>query len=393
MKNDPNLAPQEQPNDAPVNQLDQTSTPSSDPLLDDTTGTNSLPVDETPRDEAVIPPAPMTKPKSKKKLAIIISSIVIGFLLLLGGGAALAYNLWYQNPDKVIGDALMNLVTSESATLKGSLSGESDGTALDLTIDARANGTGVQGTVNGTINTEDVSVDVAGEVISLSGADLYFKLDDTQQTFTQLLSASGTPFDTSGLTDFFSGLDGQWIRVSADELGNVDEEAAKVQECLGTLETKLRDNRALLDEVGQIYRSNMFIVVDEELGSRDVEGVASLGYRISVDVEAYNTFVGAFEATALYDEIKACNENFDLENVRLEADDVQDTTIEVWISQWSHELTELSLTGTNESAQSTLKVNTTFVATDEVVAPADSKTIQEVYEEFITAFSASLEEA
>ena len=352
MQNDPNLAPQEQP----------------------------------------VPPILETKPKSKKKLAIIISSIVIGFLLLVGGGAALAYNLWYQNPDKVIGDALMNLATAESATLKGSLSGESDGTSLDLTFDARANNTGAQGTLNGTIDAEDGSVDVSGEVISLSGADVYIKLDDTQQTFTQLLSSSGTPVDTSGLTDFFNGLDGQWIRVSADDLGTVDEEAAKVQECFGTLEVKVREDRALLDEVGQIYRSNMFIVVDEELGSRDVEGVASLGYRVSVDVETYNAFVGAFEATALYDEIKACNEDFNLENVRLEAEDVQETTIEVWISQWTHELTELSLTSTDETAPATLKVNTAFEATEEVIAPADSKTLEEVYEEFFTAFSANFEE-
>lgn len=67
MQNDPNLAPQEQPNDVPVDQLDQTSTQSSDPLLDDTTGINSPLADQTPSEQAVIPPAPMTKPKSKKE--------------------------------------------------------------------------------------------------------------------------------------------------------------------------------------------------------------------------------------------------------------------------------------------------------------------------------------
>ena len=46
--------------------------------------------------------APAVSPRSKKKpkKGIIIGSIVAGALIVLGGGGALAYNLWYQNPEK-----------------------------------------------------------------------------------------------------------------------------------------------------------------------------------------------------------------------------------------------------------------------------------------------------
>lgn len=393
MKNDPNLAPQDQPYDAPADQLDRSNEPSRDPLLDvSSTDTNDSLVSPAAT-EAPQPIETVKAPQSKKRLAILISSIVVAVLLLIGGGAALAYNLWYQNPDKVIGDALMNLASAESATVNGTLSGSSDGTTVDLTVATRLNTSGGQGTVDGSIETETGSVDLTAELISVSGADLYVKLDNTQETASQLFAASGVPVDVAGLADFFNGLDGQWIRVSSDELGTVDEDAAKVQECLATLEGKIKQDRTLLDEVGASYRNNLFIVVDERLGDRVVEGVDSLGYRISIDVESYNSFIGAFEATALYDEIKACNEDLDLADARLEADDVQDTTIEVWISRWSHELTELSLTSTDETAPASLKVNTSFEATEEVVAPADSKTIQEVYEELINAFTADTQEA
>lgn len=387
MNNDPNLAPQNQPNDVPADQLDPTPVRSTDPLLDSPGAEDSLTTADVP--VVTAPTTEVKKTKSKKKLAIIISSIVVGVLLLLGGGSALAYTLWYQNPDKVIGDALFNLATSESLSAKAALSGETDGTVVDLTADGRFTSDGAQATIAGSVGTAGSQVEVSGELISLSGADLYFKLDNTEETVNQFAAAAETQIDLSSLSSFFSGLDGQWIRVSADDLGQLDEDAATAQECLGTLETKIREDRSLLDEVGEIYRSNTFIAVDESLGNQSIEGVDSLGYRVSVNVDSYNTFIGAFEATKLFNEIKACDDSFDLSDARLEADDFADTTIEVWVSQWSHELTQLSLTSTDVEAPATLKLNTSFEQVDAVTAPAESKTIQEVYEEFMTAIMAA----
>lgn len=47
-----------------------------------------------------------SKKKDKTKLAIILGTI-FALLLIIGGGLALYYSLIYQNPNKIINDALI----------------------------------------------------------------------------------------------------------------------------------------------------------------------------------------------------------------------------------------------------------------------------------------------
>ena len=145
--------------------------------------TSTPPTGPQPQPPTVLSASPQTPKKSRKGL--IIGSIIAGALVLFGGGGVLAYNVWYQNPEKVIFDAITHAMTAKSATGKGEISLKSDEFALKVTFDGENSGS--DGRVNakvkmeGESDGESLAIDVTASVL-IKGETLYFKLDNVQKT-------------------------------------------------------------------------------------------------------------------------------------------------------------------------------------------------------------------
>src|SRR5688572_24716296 len=110
--------------------------------------------------------------KSKKKLFIVITAIFVSLL----GAAAAVFAFWYQNPDKMVADGIMQTLQAKTTSYKGVIN-------IDMTmvhVKADLDGAYQAGTQN--VNA-DITVSYGGAEYKLKGTalidantDMYLKV-------------------------------------------------------------------------------------------------------------------------------------------------------------------------------------------------------------------------
>ena len=127
--------------------------------------------------------APTGGGSGKKKLILV--SILAGAFVLLGGGVA-AYNLWYQNPEKVLSDALINAAKAKTITYTGavdivnldktSLSYTSKLETIKLSFDGKSAAPTGELSAKLTVKYDGKNYDLTGSGLVDKDANLYVKL-------------------------------------------------------------------------------------------------------------------------------------------------------------------------------------------------------------------------
>lgn len=346
------------------------------------------------------------QPKTSKKKPFIIGGL-IALGLLLTGGSALAYNFWYQNPNKVLSDAVLNAVKAESLTGSGTFNFDHENGNVKLTLNNSTDHAKGRVALAADISLKDpaIKLNAKGEGLYDGSGSLYVKLADLDKTYDQfavyyidtMAAQYGTAIDDqmkqqarSSMDEQFKPvvdkLNNQWIKIDADNLKDLNEDAGQTQECVTTVFEKLKDDRAMSDEVADIYQQNQFIKVDEDLGAKD----GSLGYLLDIDNKSAKQFGVSLKDSQLGKELTKCDdsitENLDADDTIDEAS-TRDEKLEVWVSRWSHQFTEV-----NYSAASTEDDNTKFDMTYKpefnksvsAEAPKDFITLDELKEDFST---------
>lgn len=365
--------------------------------MDSDSNTNVTP-EETAESTAPAQPAPAEPSQSKKRSPrLIIGGILAAALVLLGGGGALAYTMWYQNPDKVVHDAVLNAIQAKTMSSTGTIAFEDEGIKVDIALDGKSS----EG--NGDFNIKaDVSIDDeemqldfeangSGRIV---GDTLYFKVSGVKDIVENVVSQSdGTipPYATA----IIEKIDDRWISVKASDYEDIYGDVASQQACFTDLSKKIQSDKAMTDEVMSLYRDNQILRITEELGSKSVNGTASLGYKVDVDEDASAAFFEGLENTQLGSELKKCNEDIDFsevtEDLTSEPEENQGETeyvptMELWVSRFGHTITELSVYGdTSETGHLNIVLQPIFNADVTVEAPSDAASFEAVMEDVQSA--------
>jgi len=365
---------------------------------------NAKPVDvtETPPFKATQPELTTAVPteaelpkKNIKKKRIIIGSILAGALIILGGGSALAYNLWYQNPEKVVTDALVSAFKADTLQVAGSFEVKNEEFNVNVEIDAKA------GSKNGEVAAKIEFKSVKGDeqTMKLDGAgyfgsegDLYLKVNnvkDILNVITGDMANATTAFDA--LSEKVSG---KWIKITSEDIGEVNEEYKKTQVCIEDVTKQVNDNKSLSDEVTKLYKNNRFIVINEKLGSKTINGVGSLGYVVDVDDDKAKSFVTGLDTTEIGKKFKACDETIDFKEIANTLTSNEDDStagegkVQVWASRFGHQITEVNAKGNAGTTQINTVMNPVFNKPLNLKAPTDSITLESLKAEFDAAVEA-----
>ena len=377
-----------------------------------------VPVETTVAPVAQQPAAPQpasVKPKNTK-LRIIIASIVT--VVLLGGGVA-AYNLWYQNPDKVVHDGFANVLTHKgSLTADGTFTVGNDNMDGKYVLNAmRTEKNEATGTMSISMKIKegglkDQTIELQGAGVYAADGTVYFKVTNIKKTVSTIINKY-----VSDLADRYqkmgyniteaqqqsaresmhkqidasvAKLENQWIKVSASDMEDDD---AKEYKCYTDAFKKL-STKENTNELTDVYKKNQFIVVGKKLGSKD----GSLGYDVTIDKTKAKAFGEATKNTAVAKALDAC-EDKDGKKTTDSAAKTSDTTevktFQVWVSRWSHQLTKVIYEGvtTDESDgdKTTVKVDLglKYGNAGGVDIPANAKTLDEVKESLESITSAS----
>lgn len=335
-------------------------------------------------------PAPMmasqTQPKApNKKKKFIIGGIIAGAVLLLGGGTYAAYALWYQNPEKVLTDAVSNLIRAKTATYSGTLAMDTKDVKVRVVFDGKqASELNGEGNAKITLTSQGKDFVVNGSALVDKDGNLFFKVGNLKTILDDVLKQSGmtsSPFD-----ELVAKIDNKWIRVSADDLAEYDKDAGKAQTCLTDTMKKIQNDKAVHDSLVKAYENNKFVVIDSSLPGRTINGVDSMGYKLSLNNEAAKKFAEAVNEMQFMKDLQKCDSSF--ESFKLDASDMKSSTgttstetVEVSVSRWSHEFTQLKVTGKDDDASGEFILEPIFGKDVTVAAPTDFMTLKELQAE------------
>ncbi len=325
-------------------------------------------------------------PKKSKKKAFIIGGIIAGALALAVGGSAFAYTVWYQNPTKVVTDALLNAVTAKTVSSTASL----DMKTKDYTVKIEASGrntTDANSTVavKVTLASEQINLTAQGEAIYSANGDIYLKVTDVAKLARSIEEQSNNQLSLNAFDDIIKKIDNKWVKISKSDLGDVNKEYEDMQTCVADISKKLESDgsfrKTVENQTKKLYTENQFIVIGDSLGSKTVNGQLSLGYSLSGDTQKAKAFFKGFASTELGQKLKACNKDVDFESFANDLKDEKDdaaTKTEIWASQFGHVLTELRLSGEKDGTSATFVLNPTFNTNEKITIPSESVSFSEL---------------
>lgn len=335
-------------------------------------------------------PSPMmenqAQPKApNKKKKLIIGSIIAGAVLLLGGGTYAAYALWYQNPEKVLTDAVSNVIRAKTATYSGTLAMDTKDVKVRVAFDGKqASSLNSEGNAKITLTSQGKDFVVNGSALVDKDGNLFFKIGNLKTILDDFLKQSGmtsSPFD-----ELVAKIDNKWIRVSADDLAEYDKDAGKAQKCLTDTMKKIQDDKAVHDGLVKAYENNKFVVIDSSLPSRTINGVDSMGYKLSLNNDAAKKFAEAVNEMQFMKDLQKCDSS--LESFKLDTADMKNSagtnsteTVEVSVSRWSHEFTQLKVTGKDTDTSGEFVLEPLFGKAVTVAVPTDFMTLKELQTE------------
>lgn len=347
-------------------------------------------------------------PKGSNKKRIMLAAVIAAALVLIGGATTFA--IWYQNPDKVVTDALLNTLTTDRTIVAGNAKLDSKNVAVSVDVDLKSREKQGSAEVkltlkpkDGTFDNQEVSINASSAIIE--NGDVYFKvtnIDKIVNTYIDsMFKQNEALYKAYGITDsqieqqqakvkqqyagIVNKINDQWIKVSADDLKK-ENESSKKSTCITNELKKIGSDSKLRGEVSDLYGKNRFIVIKENLGTKD----GSNGYLLDIDEDAAKKFGKGFETTEVGKAITKCDEDAfkDSSNSSSDSDNkLKDGRFELWVDQWSHKITKVVFSGKNEASDNT---ETTFSGdfkfdyatnVDDIKAPSNAKSITELQSE------------
>jgi flagellar basal body-associated protein FliL len=337
-----------------------------------------------------------TPPARKKKIGLIVSLIVAGVLVLLGAGAAAAYTFWYQNPDKVVGDALVNALTADSITGTGAATITANDMSFKITMDGKAKQN--FGTTNAKVEytADGKTVVFEGAATTTQEGDIYLKVKNVRPLTDTYFSMFGGGTTPKAFDAVIQKIEDNWIKISKDDLGTVSEEAKKTQACFDETAKSLAENKSWAKQLATLYQNNKFILITKELGTKTVAGTNSMGYELDFDTNVAANFAKGLSDTDFGKKVKECDASINYDDFAQSLEKAKKgdatTNFQVWVSQFGHDFTQVTATASTDDTKADVTLEPKFNQPVTVAAPEKSISAKDLQAEIEAAFNAYVAE-
>jgi len=342
--------------------------------------------------------------KSGGKKKWIIGGTIAAALVLIFGGGALAYFV-YQSPDKVIADGFVNVFQSQPRSVKGDMSLENNEASVKATVDIKSNDKIANGSLTMAVTIKTLKQTFNGKVDFAATADGngYIKVNGIDALADQyadvVIRAQEQQYKAYGMTitesqkkelrkqllaqtePIIQKINNRWIKFDT----KANDDTSEQQKCITDAFKKLQSDKGMRDELAKAYGDNKFVNVKEQLGVKD----GSYGYVLDFDSTKAKSFGDAAEKTSFFKELQKCD-GFSSNSSSTDAikDDNNDNVrVELWVSQWSHQITALNIEGTDTSTPSdetkiSFKLNLGYTKDDNVTEPKGAVDFMDLQKEF-----------
>jgi hypothetical protein len=328
------------------------------------------------------PPAVSSKKLSGKWLVI---TIVAAVLVLFGGGVAFAYNFWYQKPEKVISDGLLNAIQAKSVTYKASANVKQSTSTFNVTLSGAAKDSASSADATVDITTSGKTYTLKGNAVISSKGDIYIKVANIDALLKDI-SAQLPPSAKAVLDTFVKKINDQWIVITNEKIKTFSEEYAKVQKCSQEAYQKLQSDKSYSSEVIDLYKAHPFMKINKQLGSKD----GSLGYEVADNATEDKAFSTGLKDTKVFKMMHDCDSNFTIDTEDSTASN-STTTAEIWVSRWTHEITKITAKGTEDGTQTILSFEPIFNKDVKIATPEKAESVDALMQDIQNLESSMLQ--
>lgn len=409
-RQDNNLSPQP-PSPSPT----PTSAPEPNTFEDSPTSPESFSIAPTVPSNSVVPttadtpfiPDALPKKSKKKLVAGVVAATVA--IAVVGG---VVFALYYNNPEKVVADALVNAVTAKTQISNGSLSFTDDKNKgkISLSFDSQSDTPNFKGQLSAKLKVDydKYKFDIAGSGLLSENGNAYFKFDGVEKALNKYLNepeikayTDQSPQLKDDIVAFAKKIDGKYIKLDKTDIKNIWEkyDYSKTKACYTNVFNELDKNPAQKQQLGDAYNSNKFIIIKNQ-GSENINGVDSAKYGMAVDVKKYNSASDALEKTTLAKNLQKCSDEltgqtpdtykptaeqqaqdqmFRDQEAASQQKQIDKTTITIWASRWDHQFTKTTLSYNDKTEKTKISVDINYKLGQKITAtdPKNSISMKE----------------
>ena len=360
---------------------------------------------------AMHPPYGSAALKPKKKVGLIVGIISGVLILILAIAAALLYFLWWQNPQKIVTDAVVNTMTTKKALVNGKMTViANNDSKIELNIKSAADSPKTKTDVEAKITLKNVSktVNLKAAVVTDQDGAIYIKLNgvrDLVKSVVSLAIDANIPSSTyeaspslkqqveavkkqiiSQLEEKMSKIDGKWLKTTAEDIANSNTDI----KCSAEIVKKLQNDSKARKEIADIYRQNSFLIIkDTKLDDRN----GGRGFEIDLNSDEAaakaKDFSKALENTSIGKDIKNCTKDVRRNNGSANKTGKSNGTLKIWADVNSHALKAVEIKGNSSDSSANLSLDIDTSKTESIDIPSNAASLKSVVEELFKGMSSS----
>ena len=334
----------------------------------------------------------------KKKKTGLIIGIVLGVVALIAIiSAVLVYFLWWQNPEKMVTDAVSNAIMAKKMTADGKVVIDMrDQGKIELNVKTATDSGKSKANIDAKLDVKGVekNIPLKGDVVLDSDGTIYVKINNFKDLYGTLLeivmeSSSGGNLSRSQIETYrdqtlekmgseIDKMSDTWMKISPDEIGSE-------YKCGINALKKIQSDESARKEVAQLYQKNSFFTIkDSKISDRN----GGRGFELQGDNSKLSKFNDEFKKSSAGKALSKCGKYNSYKSS--ESSSIDKSSLKVWVDRSSHELKALELKGDGKKASVEISFDINMNKSEEIKAPSDAESLKEFVEGFMSGYSSGL---
>ena len=335
----------------------------------------------------------------KKKKTGLIIGIVLGVIALIAIiSAVLVYFLWWQNPEKMVTDAVSNAIMTKKMTADGKVVIDMrDQGKIELNVKTATDSGKSKADIDAKLNVKGVekNIPLKGDVVLDSDGTIYVKINNFKDLYGTLLemvmeSSSGGNLSRSQIETYrdqtlrkmsseIDKMGNTWMKISPDEIGSE-------YRCGINALKKIQSDESVRKELVQIYQKNSYFTIkDSKISDRN----GGRGFELQGNNKSNSSkFEEEFKNSSVGKALSKCGKSNSYKSS--ESSSIDTASLKVWVDRSSHELKALELKGDSKKASVEISFDIDVNKSEEIKIPSSAESLKEFIEGFMEGYSSGL---
>lgn len=337
--------------------------------------------------------------RPKKKKTGLIIGVVLGVIVLISiVSAALVYFLWWQNPEKMVTDAMSSAIVSKKMTANGKVVVDMrDQGKIELNVKTATDSGKSKANIDAKLDIKGVekNIPLKGDAVLDSDGTIYVKINNFKDLYGTLLemvmeSSSGGNLSRSQIETYrdqtlrkmsseIDKMGNTWMKISPDEIGSE-------YRCGINALKKIQSDESVRKELVQIYQKNSYFTIkDSKISDRN----GGRGFELQGNNKSNSSkFEEEFKNSSVGKALSKCGKSNSYKSS--ESSSIDTASLKVWVDRSSHELKALELKGDSKKASVEISFDIDVNKSEEIKIPSSAESLKEFIEGFMEGYSSGL---